>query len=165
MLWVFFLCVRHRNCSSGPAHPHQFMCETENDPAATSAEFKRWYNRHFRLPLSSSPHDHFLSLKRNTLGGLWPHAFSTLLCPSHGFKSQRASGYFCLSPVEDEDALCGTLAVAIHSACGLQQPACTLNIWYFPEQIFSLQRPTGGLFCPCFRRVRVCGSGRLRVLW
>lgn len=47
------------------------MCETENDPAATSAEFKRWYNRHFRLLLSSSPHDHFLSLKRNTLGGLW----------------------------------------------------------------------------------------------
>ncbi|XP_076581250.1 active breakpoint cluster region-related protein isoform X2 [Chaetodon auriga] len=28
------------------------------------------------------------------------------------------------SAVEDEEALCGTLSVAVHSACGLQQPAC-----------------------------------------
>ncbi|XP_070848817.1 active breakpoint cluster region-related protein isoform X2 [Chaetodon trifascialis] len=28
------------------------------------------------------------------------------------------------SPVEDEEALCGTLSVAVHSAYGLQQPAC-----------------------------------------
>lgn len=29
-----------------------------------------------------------------------------------------------LNSVEDEQSLCGTLGVAIHSACGLQQPAC-----------------------------------------
>lgn len=54
------------------------------------------------------------------------------------FKIRRASGYFCLSPVEDEEALCGTLGVAIHAACGLQQPACMfLNIWHVPEQTHS----------------------------
>lgn len=62
-----------------------------------------------------------------------------------------------LSPVKDEESLCGTLGVAVHSARGLQQPACRSHDHSDPKP------SRWSLMTACFfsRRLRVFGGGRL----
>lgn len=50
----------------------------------------------------------------------------SLISSSSGFSNDLGSKntFLFVSPAEDEESLCGTLGVAVHSARGLQQPAC-----------------------------------------
>ena len=50
-----FVAARHRNRPSRPAHPHQCMCETENDPAATATQLKLRYGQPLHQPLALFP--------------------------------------------------------------------------------------------------------------
>lgn len=89
-----------------------------------------------RATLSAHPHHRITSCVSDTM--LWlrealplfpsrsPQSFLTfLLLLVYTFISVLIKDFsLSLSPVEDDKSLCGTLSVAIHSAVGLQQPAC-----------------------------------------
>ncbi|XP_051284797.1 active breakpoint cluster region-related protein isoform X1 [Dicentrarchus labrax] len=53
-----------------------------------------------------------------------PPDLLTLTCACGKLRMTQQPPLHSSNPVEDEESLCGTLTVAIHSACGLQQPAC-----------------------------------------
>lgn len=113
---VFLMCIRHRNRPTGPAHPHRFLCETENDPAAAAAQLQHRYSHDMITSRWNS--------RREPQGALILFNASNLFS-SLGFLTNKTGFCFvCVSPAEEKESLCGTLGVAIHSACDLQQPAC-----------------------------------------
>lgn len=92
--------------------------------------------------------------------------FNRFSVPLSRLKNRRDVFFFLnglSAPAGEDQWLCGTLGVAVHSACGLQQPACTTLQTQFKFKSRVSLIKTRNASCPTFSRLRECGSGRLRV--